>query len=338
MDISVIIPIYGVEKYIEQSLLSIFQQTKTEGVEFILINDCTPDKSMDIAYSLIERFDKLNIKVINCETNGGQSIARQKGMDAATGEYSIHFDPDDICDASMLEDMYNKAKEVDADVIICDHFITFPNREIYKQAKIAYNIHDYLTMMFSTGNTPCSLVIQMFKRSLYVNHNIRFVQNINMCEDLLICLKLYNHVKIVASINKAYYHYVQRQNSISNSIQWDKQFYEKNNLMKEIEQFLISNNIEERYKNEFMSYKLRHKYRFLLHSKRSEKLKYIALFPETTKYISKDTHLSRIQKFLLSQACKGNLVPINFYYRSKQLAKKLIKSVLRCKRWDKFED
>ena len=65
MDISVIIPIYNVEKYIKKSLESIFNQTKVENVEFILVNDCTPDSSIKIAEDTAKKYNKLNIKIIN---------------------------------------------------------------------------------------------------------------------------------------------------------------------------------------------------------------------------------------------------------------------------------
>lgn len=82
-DISVIVPIYGVEKYIEKSLRSLFSQTKTDGVEFILVNDCTPDRTMEVAREVIADFPTLDIKIVDHEVNRGVAAARQTGLDTA---------------------------------------------------------------------------------------------------------------------------------------------------------------------------------------------------------------------------------------------------------------
>ncbi len=136
MDISVIVPIYGVEKYIAESLRSLFSQTKTDGVEFILVNDCTKDRSIEIAREVISDFPTLDIKIIEHEVNGGVAVTRQTGLDTATGRYTIHFDPDDWCEPNMLEELYNKAIETNADVVISDYL------KVYKKlCSIESNIY-----------------------------------------------------------------------------------------------------------------------------------------------------------------------------------------------------
>ncbi len=131
MHLSVILPIYGVEKYIEKNLISLFSQTKTDGVEFILVNDCTRDTSMQIARRVISKYTHLDIKIVEHEVNKGLPSARQSGLDIATGDYILHIDSDDWCELNMLEDMYSCAINNSADIVVCDYYIAYPNKEIY---------------------------------------------------------------------------------------------------------------------------------------------------------------------------------------------------------------
>lgn len=104
MNISVIVPVYNVEKYIERCITSIINQTFTEGVECIVINDCTPDKSMEIVERLVSKYDgSIQFKLIYHEKNKGIAAVRNTGLDTATGDYTIYIDSDDYCELDMLE-------------------------------------------------------------------------------------------------------------------------------------------------------------------------------------------------------------------------------------------
>ena len=120
--ISCIIPVYGVEKYIERFARSLFEQTLTENVEFIFVNDCTPDNSIIVLQNTIEKYPKIEeqVKIINNPVNSGQSPSRNNGIKTSKGEYIICLDSDDWVEPTMLEDMYNKAITDNCDVVIAD--------------------------------------------------------------------------------------------------------------------------------------------------------------------------------------------------------------------------
>ena len=122
--VSVIIPVYGVEKYIERCARSLFEQT-LDDIEFLFIDDCTPDKSVEILLSVLEEYPRRKEQVIihRMEKNSGQAKVREWGMKNATGEYVIHCDSDDWVDTDMYRALYDKAKIDDADVVVCDYFI-----------------------------------------------------------------------------------------------------------------------------------------------------------------------------------------------------------------------
>lgn len=202
MDISVIVPIYGVENYIEKCLRSLFEQTKTDGVEFILVNDCTPDNSMAIARKVICEYPHLTIKVLEHAENRGVAATRQTGLDAAIGDYTIQIDSDDWCELNMLEEMYAKAIEENADIVACDHF-DFEGkvvRNIHSEDKLE-NVDKLLSIFFST------LWSRLIKHDLYIKHNIKCDNGINNGEDTLIMPMLYYVADKIAYHPQAYVHY-----------------------------------------------------------------------------------------------------------------------------------
>ena len=123
--VSIIVPIYKAEKYIRQCLDSILAQTYTKW-EAILVNDGSPDNSGKICNEYANKDNRF--RVIH-QQNGGVSVARQTGLDNVTGNYIIHCDPDDWIDPNMLEDLISKAKEENADMVICD-FLEHINQTI----------------------------------------------------------------------------------------------------------------------------------------------------------------------------------------------------------------
>jgi len=118
--VSVVIPVYGVEKYIERCVRTLFGQT-LDDMEFIFVNDCTPDCSIDLLCSVLEEFPqrKEQVRIINQPHNMGAAKAREVGIKAATGEYIIHCDSDDWVDCDMYRQMYEKAKADNLDYVIC---------------------------------------------------------------------------------------------------------------------------------------------------------------------------------------------------------------------------
>mgnify|MGYP000541624267 CR=1 FL=1 len=112
--VSVIVPIYGVEPYIEKCARSLFEQS-LENMVFIFVNDCTPDKSVEILRQVIEDYPRryLQIQIIEHEENRGLAMARNSGLLIAKGEYIIHCDSDDWVELDMYEEMYEKAMKYD---------------------------------------------------------------------------------------------------------------------------------------------------------------------------------------------------------------------------------
>lgn len=268
MDISVLIPIYKAEKYIERCLRSLFSQTKTDGVEFILVNDATPDNSMKIVYSLLREYPKLVIKIINHEFNKGSAAARQTGLAAMTGEYTLQVDADDWCEIEMLEQLYRIAIKESADIVCFDYNIVRNNH--VKHIKHLLSSTDGIACANSLMKTLDSPQVwnKLIKRTLFIDENVSFSQDINMGEDLLISIKLFSVAKKVAHAHKAFYNYDTRnEDSMCNNYTFQnyREYYEL--LPCALEQFYKENNYYDSFINELNEFKLMSKYKYYHGSK-----------------------------------------------------------------------
>ena len=116
--VSIIVPVYKAEKYIHQCIDSLLAQTY-RNIEVILVDDGSPDNCGKICDEYAAK--DCRVKVIH-QQNGGVSVARQTGIDHATGEYSIHADPDDWVEPNMIEELVTKAVADNADMVICDFY------------------------------------------------------------------------------------------------------------------------------------------------------------------------------------------------------------------------
>ena len=122
--LSVVIPVYGVEKYIERCARSLFEQT-LDDIEYIFVNDCTKDRSIDILNAVINDYParKEQVRIVHHEKNKGLPFARQSGWQVATGEYIANCDSDDWVALDFYEIMYNEAIEKNADMVVSDYIL-----------------------------------------------------------------------------------------------------------------------------------------------------------------------------------------------------------------------
>lgn len=211
--VSIIIPVYGVEKYIERCARSLFEQTLND-VEYLFIDDCTPDKSVDILKRVLEEYPhrKSQVVIHRMEQNSGQAKVREWGMRNATGEYVIHCDSDDWVDVHMYEEMYNKAIEDDADVVVCDYVVTNGTSVIKTINACHAKSPGQLIEKCLFKRDPWSLCNKLFKRKAY--YNIEYPKGA-MGEDMVTTIQLLWNCKTLSYINKPYYQYFYNSESIT---------------------------------------------------------------------------------------------------------------------------
>lgn len=226
--ISVIVPIYNAEKTIRKCVDSLLAQT-FEDFEVLLIDDGSPDQCGAICDEYAQQDSR--VRVIHQE-NQGVSAARQCGMDNAQGEYTIHADPDDWVEPNMLEELYKKAKEDDADMVICDYFEDgiLSSRYVKQKLKSLYHL-DVLYQLFEDLHGSCWN--KLIRRKFFSTYNVSFPNGISYCEDQYVIVSLLKHPLKVAYLESAYYHYV-NTNFQSLSRKYSKNSYEEDLVILEI--------------------------------------------------------------------------------------------------------
>ena len=223
--ISIIVPVYKAEKYLRKCVDSILAQTFTD-YEVLLIDDGSPDLSGIICDEYAQKDSR--IRVFHKE-NGGVSSARQFGIENAQGEYTIHVDPDDWIEVDMLEELYNKAIEDDADMVICDFYIDYENyrkSQYVRQQPSSLECKIILSELFKFLHGSCCN--KLIRRECYIKYNVKFPVELNYREDLYVCVKiLQNNIRVSYS-PKAFYHYVIgiNDNSMSSTVKKRTDFYE----------------------------------------------------------------------------------------------------------------
>ena len=203
--VSIIIPVYNAEDYLARCLDSVCNQTLKD-IEIICVNDCSKDKSLEILNSYASK-DK-RIKVIDCKVNGGESVARNIGIDNATGEYLAFVDNDDVVDLDFYEKLYNEAAKTGADITkaeakeiyydgkICTRSV---NKKIRETGCKAYFIGDWWTAIY--------------KRDFINKNNIRLPGGIVLGGDLLFVNEAVIAANKVATIDGTYYYHLMREDS-----------------------------------------------------------------------------------------------------------------------------
>ena len=201
--VSVIVPVYKAENYLHRCVDSLLAQTFHD-YEILLVDDGSPDMSGEICDEYAKKDSR--VRVFHKE-NGGVSSARQCGMDNARGEYTIHADPDDWVEPEMLEELYKKAKEEDADMVICDYYINYRRKQIYKQQKPKSLNHDAVMRQLLLQQLHGACWNKLVRRKLIEDFGILFPLDMTIWEDLYVnCCFLMHEVKVYY-LGKAFYHY-----------------------------------------------------------------------------------------------------------------------------------
>ena len=293
--VSIIVPVYNVEQYIEHCARSLFEQT-IDNVEYIFVNDCTPDKSMDILHQIMEQYPHRvpQVKILNHETNKGTAATRNTGLTHATGEYIGWVDSDDWVDHEMFEALYKRANDSSADIVWCDFYFCYTNETKkwvqIRQACDENSIALVRSMLY--GGLHGSLCNSIVIRELYTDNKVLFSTDVNLMEDKLVSVKLRYYAQKCTYIPQAYYFYNQMnmQSMTSFHANSAKNLHDGIRSIQSIISFLEMNEKGIDFSKDFMHAKLAFKdYYFHSHSLQSY-LIWKQVFPEVNSYyITKPT-------------------------------------------------
>ena len=258
--VSVIIPVYGVEKYIERCVIALFKQTLDE-IEYIFIDDCTPDNSIRIVQKVLLNFPnrKKQVVIHKMEHNSGQAKVREWGIKNAKGEYIASCDSDDWISEDMYERMYNKAIEDHSDVVFCDYNLVKDEGIVIKKGFVlnAHCHNDIVEKMFSQ-DIPYCLWNKLIRKSLFLESDLIFPSK-SHGEDMALCLQIIAVAPKISYIEQPFYYYRYDSNTLYHNESEKsilKKFYAVVENVSIVENYYRKKNLEARFSKSIMYIKL----------------------------------------------------------------------------------
>ena len=227
-NVSIIIPVYNASSYLHYSLDTLLSQPFHD-IEIILVDDGSTDESPAICDEYASKDGR--IKVFH-EVHSGVANSRQVGLDNAHGDYILYIDADDVVGSDMISDMYHKAVEENADMVICDYQELTHDGEIYrKQEPTALEGAAVLNDILN-GKIYGALWNKMMRRDWLMKTNASFPQELTMREDLIFLSQCLPYAQKIAYIAKAYYGYERRNTSAltSNYLNESPSYYNQESL------------------------------------------------------------------------------------------------------------
>ena len=308
--VSVIIPIYKVEKFIERCVRSLMEQTLQE-VEYIFVDDATPDKSIEVLERCLALYPNRKTVILHHSQNKGLPAARNTGLHVATGKYIFHCDSDDYVEHNMLEKLYQRAEETNADIVWCDWFLTFAENERYMKQPSLETPMEALKAMLS-GGMKYNVWNKLVLRSLYVDNGIQFPVGYGMGEDMTMII-LFAHAQRVSYVPQAFYHYVKLNTGAFSQTYSNRHLVELKHNVQHITDYMQSK-FGVLLEQELAFFKLDVKFPFLITDDKEKYNLWKEWYPEVNKYIGKNKLISKRSIMLQWCAARGIWWIIRLYY------------------------
>ena len=205
--VSIIIPVYNIEKYIKKCIISVLEQTY-KNLEIIIVNDETPDESINIIKSLLD----YRCKIIN-KKNGGLSSARNYGLEHANGDYVFFLDGDDWINPNAIELLVNYIEQYNVDIVQAEANYCYDTKVVIDKLESGYLSNDMVLEYFNQNNFKTYVWNKLYKKEIL--NNIRFMNGYNH-EDVIFTYFIAKKNPLVYNVSKSVYNYVQRNGSIMN--------------------------------------------------------------------------------------------------------------------------
>lgn len=206
--LSIIVPIYKAEQYIERCARSLMEQTMQEGIEFIFINDCTPDRSMDILYEVIRGYpERVNqIRIIENAQNKGISLTRKIGVEFAQGDYIGWCDSDDWIESDMYESLYRATQNGKIDIVVCNFCKELDTNVEYVRFNRCNTPQECIMNCWKGFYFPGSLWQQINRKKL-IQYGLNQITHVDYAEDVYSLLLVYYRASSIAYVDRCLYHY-----------------------------------------------------------------------------------------------------------------------------------
>lgn len=300
--VSVIIPVYNVELYIERCVRSLMEQT-LDNLQIIFVNDCSPDNSLNIIKRVLKDYPARRDQVIilEHENNRGSAAARNTGLEYAEGEYIIHCDSDDWVEKDIYEKLLRKAIETSADIVGCDFYDDYVDNSIIRKQLFPQDSKECVKRMLK-GELHCSTWNKLVCKDLYERHEISFTEGVNMWEDVSAMIPLCYHANKLAYVSEPLYHYIHYNTS---SYTYSVSSASLENMIVTIntlESFFVSWQSMANFEKDLCYMKLTVKLNLLLGSRGELQKKWNRLYSSANRYIISYSCMSWYWKIALLMA------------------------------------
>lgn len=236
--VTVIIPVYNVEGYILQCIESIGNQTLSDKIECIIVDDCGIDKSLEIAEKYIASYKgHVSFNIIRHKTNKGLSCARNTGLRNASGKYVYFLDSDDYIATNCIENLINSCNTDNYDVIVGRFWSDSKDNKLYNQCQNRIHLHG--SNIMRAYNQSLLYVMawnKLYRREFLLENNLMFYPGI-LHEDCLWSFEVYSLAKTILVLNEPTYFYRYRPGSIMTSLKAKKQVDDMLMIAKEMSSF-----------------------------------------------------------------------------------------------------
>lgn len=309
--VSVIVPMYNVAHILDKAIDTLYSQT-LQGVEYIFVDDCSSDDTLQRLKNALPTKEGVSVKILHHEHNRGVAAARNTGLDNAVGQFVYYVDADDHIEPQTLEKLYTYAITENADIVGCEWFLSFDKNERHMKQAHATTGED-LFMNMAYGVMRWNLWLFMVRRSLYEKPGMRFIEGMNMGEDMMVMMKLAIGADRVFIIHEPLYHYIQT-NSGSLTKNFNAYRYQVTANVNEVGRYLQQQRCTE-LADAFLQLKLTLKLPLLISDKTADYETWFNWFPESNSAAALNHKLPWRTRMIQIAAAKRCFWILKIYYR-----------------------
>lgn len=204
--VSIIVPVYGVERYIERCAVSLFEQTYQD-IEYIFVDDATPDNSIGVLQSVMEHYPKRkpSVHIVHHPRNKGISVARNSGVAATTGEYILQVDSDDYLAIVAIEHLVVEAQKSNADILLFDTNVV--TKSGVRAERVVYtNKEEYIRQLIQ-HTAKCAHWNKFYRADFIRQSNIHGDEQIRMADDYAVTPRLVHQAQSISVLHEPLYYY-----------------------------------------------------------------------------------------------------------------------------------
>ena len=226
--VSLLVPVFGVERYMERCARSLFEQTYPN-LEYVFVNDCTKDGSVEVLKKVLEAYPEKRdaVKIVDHERNRGLAAARNTALDHATGAFVCLVDSDDWLELDALELLVNKQLERDADIVSGKRMIHYPDKDDLLEEQKSQS-REEMTLLMMQHSWDHFITGRLVRRSLFMNNGLRWNEGADVAEDRFMMTLLAYHAQSFDSLDNLVYHYERRNEHALTKTSDRHRFFENN--------------------------------------------------------------------------------------------------------------